>query len=185
MIVVEDLAERVMLWRPRGTVRKAPIRAPELPHVPTRTQWIMEALSSGEWVFRDHEWDVDNLWLMRPQDWSAIWVGWRPSNEPWGWYVNLQRPFTRTPWGFQMMDLMLDVVVGQDRTWRWKDEDDFQGLLDYDLIDDATAARVRHEAARVIANIEANRPPFCDEWHAWRPDPAWGIPRLPTDWERF
>jgi protein associated with RNAse G/E len=39
-----------------------------------------------------------------------------------GWYVNLQCPFRRTEVGIEAMDLMLDVVVDPDGTWRWKDD---------------------------------------------------------------
>jgi hypothetical protein len=185
MRVVHDTDASVALWRPRGTVRKVPVTPPTRERAATRTQRLMQSLSLCDWVLVDHVWDVDNLWLMRPGEWSAIWVGWRPVFENYGWYVNLQEPFVRTDRGFQMMDMMLDVIVDPDRTWHWKDEDDFQGLRDFDLIDASTAELVRAEAERVITDVEANRPPFCDEWHDWRPDAGWGIPVLPDDWERY
>ena len=71
-----------------------------------------------------------------------------------GWYVNLQQPLRRTPLGFEAMDMMLDVVVEPDLTWRWKDEDEFADLLDRGLVDAATGDRVRREGEAVIGRVE-------------------------------
>ena len=38
---------------------------------------------------------------------------------------------------------------------------------------------IRAEGERVIAEW-----PFPTGWEAWRPDPAWPTPVLPTDWHR-
>jgi protein associated with RNAse G/E len=46
-----------------------------------------------------------------------------------GWYVNLQCPYRRTPLGIEAMDLMLDIVVEPDMTWRWKDDDEFDEIV--------------------------------------------------------
>jgi hypothetical protein len=134
---------------------------------------------------KDKEWDVSTLWLMRPNDWHAIWVSWHDDGEPWGWYVNLQEPFRRTRRGFRTMDLMLDILMYPDGTWEWKDVADFEGLLERDLIDQATDKRIRDEAQRVIEQVKTNAAPFNEPWHAWRPDPSWEIPVLPADWEHF
>jgi len=47
----------------------------------------------------------------------------------------------------------------------------------------AIADEVRREGERVIARLEARRPPFCDGWESWQPDPGWPIPELPAEWE--
>jgi len=44
------------------------------------------------------------------------------------------------------------------------------------------ADEIRAEGERVVAMIERWDPPFSDRWEAWRPDPAWSLPELPTDW---
>ena len=46
------------------------------------------------------------------------------------------------------------------------------------------AASLRAEAEDVIRRAQANEPPFCDPWPEWRPDPSWGLPRLPDGWDR-
>jgi hypothetical protein len=35
----------------------------------------------------------------------------------------------------------------------------------------------------VIERIVRNEPPFESEWPRWKPDPAWGIPALPAEWD--
>jgi uncharacterized protein len=81
--------------------------------------------------------------------------------------------------------LMLDVIVEPDRSWRWKDEDEFAALVAAGLIGAAEAARVRDEALRVTRGVEANAPPFNERWHDWRPDPTWPSPALPAGWDRL
>ena len=39
------------------------------------------------------------------------------------WYVDLQEPFRRDADGIVTCDQSLDIVIGRDRRWRWKDED--------------------------------------------------------------
>jgi len=182
MIVVQDTPELVVMWRPRGTVRKVPATPPTRPRPEHRWDRLRMLMSECDWVLEDQAWDVDNLWLMRPGDWSSVWVSWLASGAHWGWYLNLQTPYARTATGFRMMDMMLDVVVANDRSWEWKDEKDFQAIIDHGLIDEAAATAVRTEAARLIGDLEADRAPFCDGWEDWRPDPAWAIPMLPVKW---
>lgn len=185
MQVIEDGGSFLVLWCPRGTRWKASTTPRSRSRAPTRAERLMACLTLDDWVLRDAVWDVSKLVLVRPGDWHAIWVSWRDSGEDWGWYINLQRPFRRTEQGLQTMDLMLDVLVERDRSWRWKDEDEFDALVTANLIDAAEAARVRDTGQRVISDIEANAPPFSDPWHSWRPDPAWPLPELPQGWDRI
>lgn len=95
-----------------------------------------------------------------------------------GWYVNLQRPYPRTAIGIGAMDL-----AEPDRSWRWKDKDEFEELADRSVFDDATTSRVREEAEMVIGRIENADEPFCEPWPSWRPDPRWPIPSLTPTWD--
>ena len=63
--------------------------------------------------------------------------------------------------------------------------DEFDQILDRGIFDAATGARVRAEAAAVLARLEANGPPFGDGWDRWRPDPAWPTPQLPAGWDEL
>ena len=185
MIVAEDRGDFLALWFPKGTRWKAPTTSPGLPAAEDRGERLCACMASGEWIFRDLEWDVDTLWVLEAEVSHAVWVSWLDGFEPWGWYVNLQEPFSRTTHSLQTMDLMLDVIVDRDRSWRWKDEDELQALLDWQLIDGAKAAAIRAEAESVLRRLEADKPPFNEPWHDWRPEPAWGLPELPAGWDRL
>jgi protein associated with RNAse G/E len=99
--------------------------------------------------------------------------------------VNLQEPYRRTDRGIQAMDMMLDIVVSPDRSWRWKDEDEFEAIVAAGLYSEATVLAVREAAASVIRGIENCSAPFNEPWPEWRPPTGWSVPALPTGWDRL
>src|SRR5919198_4068883 len=94
MIVAEDARDRVALCFPKGTPWKAPTTKPGLPWHEDRGERLADCAALGKWTFRDGEWDVDTLWLLEAGAGYAIGVSWLDGFEPWGWYVNLQEPFS-------------------------------------------------------------------------------------------
>jgi len=44
------------------------------------------------------------------------------------------------------------------------------------------ADTVRRDADAVVTDIDTGAFPFDRDWSTWRPDPAWPLPALPTDW---
>lgn len=106
------------------------------------------------------------------------------------WYVNLEEPGVR--WddgdvaGVDMVDQDLDVVIRPDRTWEWKDEDEFAERLAHpDHYWVADEAAVRAEGKRVIALAEAGEFPFDGTWCDFTPPPDWTAPEsLPVGWDR-
>jgi len=148
LTVVEDTAERTLLWIPHGTVRKVPITPPtrrDPADVHART---IASLEHRDWLLGEHVWDVSSLWIVRPDDWYTVLVSWRPDGSHLGWYVNLQEPMRRNPSGFEAMDLMLDIVVESDLSWRWKDAEEFdeivrRGIFDPDLGEQVARLRCR------------------------------------------
>jgi hypothetical protein len=184
LIVVDDSDERIVLWCPLGTVRKVPAPPPSRQRPSTRTDHVVTALTLGDWVYEDHTWDVSTLWLLEPDCWHATWVSFLPDGGHLGWYVNFQEPFQRTAKAIQAMDLMLDILVSPDRTWRWKDQDEFDAVVAAGLYSVATVVAVRKEAESVIHRIEEKSTPFNEEWLEWRPPAEWTIPSLPPGWEQ-
>jgi hypothetical protein len=184
MTVVED-GDTLALWFPRGTRWQAPTSPPTRPRAATRGERLALCAVRVDWVFTEATWDVDTLVLVRPGDWHAVWVSWLPDGTHWGWYVNLQEPFRRTPLGIQTMDLMLDVIVDPDGSWRWKDEDELDEFVAQGAFDSALAGHVRAEALRAVDRALRRDPPFDDSWLRWRPDPAWPHPRLPAHWNEL
>lgn len=101
-----------------------------------------------------------------------------------GWYVNLEAPARRWFGGVDIHDKALDVLIAPDRTWEWKDEDEFAALTGHPLLwDKAEAAEIRAEGERVIALAEAGNFPFDGTWCDFRPDPAWPPSTLPWWWD--
>lgn len=182
LTVVEDADDRLLLWMPQGTRRKVPVTPPGRTDPDSLKDRTIENLARGDWVYGDHVWDVSCLWLVRPGDWHAVWVSWLEGAH-YGWYINLQRPYRRTALGIEAMDLMLDVVAEPDLTWRWKDAEEFDELVDRGIFDVDTGHRVRGEAEAVIRRIEAREEPFSEPWPDWRPDPGWSPPVLPDGWD--
>lgn len=183
VVVVEDSPDRLLFWLPIGTVRKVPYTPPHRVDPGNRTARIIDLLERGDWIHVDHVWDVSCLWIIRPGDWHAVWISFLPTGQQFGWYVNLQRPVRRTAIGIESMDLALDVVATPDRVWSWKDDDEFEQILQRGIFAPDLGERVRSEALEVIDRLERNEPPFGEGWDRWRPDPAWPVPALPAGWD--
>jgi hypothetical protein len=177
--VVSDDERGLLMWIANGSVFRTIGAADGRPfrEVPF-AEWgaTPKALHEAPWV-------GDVLMLHPPGDpWSVwFWVG--PEGFR-GWYVNLELPAVRWSGGVDTIDYDLDVVVAPDRSWRWKDEDEFAAHLrhpeTYWVDDEAT---VRADGHRVVKLIEAGEPPFDGIWTDFVPDPSWTVPTaLPTGW---
>jgi hypothetical protein len=138
-----------------------------------------------------HPWSHRGRWegngvlqLQRPGEMHAVWVFWHgPEREFRGWYVNLQEPFRRTRLGFDTQDLELDILVGLDGSWRFKDDEKLESWIDRGRwsVDEVDA--IRREGARLGAEFDAGLRWWDDEWATWTPDPRWRPPTLPADWD--
>ena len=185
MRVVRDDGDFLVLWFPRGTRWKAPTTPEGRPRAESRGERLASCLASCEWRFVDAVWDVDTLCLCRFDQWHGVWISWLPSGEQWGWYVNLQEPYRRTRCGLETMDLALDVLIEVDGSWRWKDVDELESYVAHGVVERALADRLYAEGRAVVERHRRDEPPFGDGWHAWRPQPSWPRPELPSGWERL
>jgi len=137
-----------------------------------------------------HPWSGKDAWqghgvlqLQQPGEAHAVWVFWDgPDRELGAWYVNIQEPFRRTPIGVDTQDLELDIVIRPDRTWTLKDDERLEPWVERGRYTQAEVAGIRAEGARVIAELEAGRRWWSDDWATWRPDPRWPTPELPRGW---
>lgn len=180
--VVEDSAHLIALYLVKDTPIKRPVGRDSLPIPRFQTAVPQDTLplrlGDARWV------DSSVLWLARPGAAQAIGVFWRGEDREFvGWYGNLQAPLQRTALGFDTSDHVLDVTVAPDRSWQWKDEDEFRIVQQRGVIAPVEARAIRAEGERVIAAVEANHWPFNAGWEHWRPDPAWPIPELPHGWD--
>lgn len=179
--VVEDAPNLIALYMAMDTPIKRPVGEDGLP-IP-RFQ-IAERLDNEPLRLSDARWVGSSvLWLVRPGEAHAIGVfWWGEEREFEGWYANLQAPLQRTAIGFDTSDHMLDVTIAPDRSWQWKDEDEFAIVQQRGLFPQAAAQAIRAEGEGVIATVEANGWPFNAGWEHWRPDPAWPTPAVPDKW---
>ncbi|MET9020482.1 DUF402 domain-containing protein [Actinopolymorpha sp. NPDC004070] len=124
--------------------------------------------------------DLRTLHFFAPGSWARVILGWTPAGEFLGWYVNLELPPVRMPDGIQTMDLVLDVQVLPDRSWTWKDREDFEEAVRRGVLDGGLLATLEDHAHRVLAQATGRTGPFEARWLDWRPDPTWPRPVLPS-----
>jgi hypothetical protein len=128
--------------------------------------------------------DTSILTLTRTD--AAHSVSWffEPQGRFLGWYVNLEDPAKRWYGGLDTRDHALDIWVEPDRTWRWKDEDEFAERIDQPNHWTAEQAReIRAEGERVVPLIEAGLYPFDGVHTDFRPDPGWAPTTFPVHWD--
>lgn len=174
--VVEDTPEASVLFLAAGTPTKASVTLDGL-RIPRNTPY--EGRMAIPWKLGDGTWGGSHTLLVtRPGARHSIWLFWSESWEFEGWYVNLQEPQVRTPFGFDTVDQVLDIVVQPDLSWRWKDEDEMKGAVRAGRFTPEEAREVRAEGERVLAAW-----PFPTGWEDWRPDPSWPVPQPPDGWD--
>ncbi|MFD7880181.1 DUF402 domain-containing protein [Streptomyces sp. NPDC059766] len=179
--VARDDEEVLAAWMAPGTECMRPVLADGTPvHVePLESRYTKPRVArSGRWL------GTGVLKLARPGEPWSVWLFWEPDWEFKNWYVNLEEPLARWEGGVDSEDHFLDISVHPDRSWHWRDEDEFaqaqrDGLMDPDL-----AERVRAAGRDAVEVIRAWGAPYSQGWQHWRPDPSWAVPLLPEDWDR-
>lgn len=139
-----------------------------------------------------HPWGRRKRWhghgvlqLQRPAEMHSVWVFWDgPDRDFAAWYVNIQEPFRRTPIGVDTQDLELDIVVEPDGSWTVKDDDKLEAWVERGRYTEADVSAIRAEGARLIAELDAGRRWWSEDWASWEPDPEWQVPELPDGWDR-
>ena len=169
-IVVEDFPNRLLLYAGAG-VRWAKPVPPDRLREPT-------------WTLQEDTWYTEALRIVTPGSRHSILLLWTPRfRELLLWYVNLEEPMTRTPIGFDYLDQLLDIEIAPDLSaWSWKDEDEFEEAITASLLSPEESHAVRFEGEKVIAALNARRPPFDEPWPQWRPNPDWTPAVLPERW---
>ncbi|GAA0721831.1 DUF402 domain-containing protein [Dactylosporangium roseum] len=186
--VVSDDERGLLLWIARGT--------PVVNEVSgdgrgMRTMPFAEFVTLGT-SLKHGTWSGPGvLKLHRPGDPAhSVWWFRDDADEFTGWYVNLERPAIR--WsddngtsGVDVTDEDLDIQVAPDRSWNWKDEEEFLerlALPEHYWVKDEAA--VRAEGERVVKEIEAGLFPFDGTWIDFMPPPEWKLPALEPGWDR-
>jgi hypothetical protein len=181
MRVIEDRADRVVLFQAAGSVCK-------------KRSGVRGAGPRGRQLVPGG-WDgthVDRVWPGPPmlrlhvvgtafavlREWSFS------SGAAEGWYVNLESPWRRTAIGFDSCDLVLDVVPAADlSSWSWKDRDELEWSVEQGKFSREAADEVVREGERVVARLRSGEFPFVDDWSSLRPDESWEVPSVLAGWD--
>lgn len=84
--------------------------------------------------------------------------------------------------GITSMDLVIDIWINPDRTWEWKDRDDFQSVLDDQTFDPEIQDRINTETTHLLHELQTRSGPFADHWLEFRSSPEWPMPTLPSSY---
>jgi Protein of unknown function (DUF402) len=168
-IVVEEQADLVVLWIPRGAPTKVP------------AENEIEPMARGDWTLVDGTWELPALRFHERGAAHSVLVFLR-DGELDVFYVNMEEPWRPTPIGFDYLDQKLDLIVRPDGSWEWKDEDELDEAVARGIFSAELEREIRDEGERAVGHALAKRPPFDGSWEAWRPDPRWLPPALPDGW---
>jgi len=179
--VVQDSPDETILWLQSGNQYAAP--ESYLDGTFGRGRRWLEA-KNGEWNLICTKWWKSNvLILLWPNRYYSVYYFWdEHSSEFICYYVNFQLPVSRSSVGFDTLDLDLDIVVKEDLTWQWKDEDDYQLGIKSGGILTEWANRIDKSKNDVLGMIEAACYPFAGDYLNWIPDPSWKKCRFPNGW---
>jgi hypothetical protein len=140
-------------------------------------------------------------WFMTAFDTDGLTPGWRdrrrasgvdpaqPKGTPGrfrGWFINLQSSPVYRPYGFDVVDHTLDIVVRPDLSWYWKDEDELQTALEKGAITPQQASEIRRAGEDVVRLIESRAMPFDGTWTRWHAQerPSWpAVESFPDGWQ--
>jgi hypothetical protein len=100
-----------------------------------------------------------------------------------GWYVNIQLPFLRKSYGFDIVDQTLDIVVRPDLSWYWKDEDELDMAIAAGALSAEDEARIRIAGKEVVGLIEGRKPPFDETWTRFQIPDRSPITSFPDGWQ--
>ncbi|MFD0560183.1 uncharacterized protein DUF402 [Stackebrandtia endophytica] len=131
------------------------------------------------------EWErAGVLMLTLPDPGNSVWWFFEPDGRFRGWYVNLESPLRRWARGFDIHDYALDIWVEPDRSWSWKDEDEFAERTGHpEYWTHAEADEIRAAGEKFVGLIESGAAPFDGRYIDNVPDPGWEPSRLPPKWD--
>lgn len=150
-----------------------------------------------------------NARLVLPEHWDGSYIAgaWsgasvvrvHPTGSPWSvwrwhdgerwrddWYINLERPWVRTPIGFDSQDWTLDVMALKPPGGGWsvtyKDEDELAFYVSRGFISAEKRAVIERAGDEVVDAVGSDAFPFDADWSPWVPEPTWLPAELPGGW---
>ena len=83
------------------------------------------------------------------------------------------------------MDLELDLDVGPDLSFAWKDVHDYEKGIETGIILPEWVEGIEMAKTEVLDRLEKRKYPFDGSWLDWQPDPTWSPPTLPENWDKI
>ena len=147
------------------------------------TRW--DDMLGLDWKLREYPWHTNRfVMILEPGSYFATFYIWHHAvNEFQCYYINFQLPFQRTRFGFDTLDLDLDIVVAPDYSWRWKDVDSYQEGVSRGGIEPHWAQAIENAKAVIFDRIAQRSQSLDGAWLNWMPDPGWAPPQLPEGWQ--
>ena len=180
-IVIRDNEQLLASFIPKGT--------------PFKNNWVIPAdqrvasvygiIPSASRRYKELSWWKDTIRLYLAGFAFSVWLNFDGDSIFRSWYGNLEAPFIRTPIGIDTRDFALDIVGQPDRSWAWKDKDEFERRLEVGIDSAEHQAKVLASANEFIRRFEQNAWPFDQGWENWRPDRKlgkWEPRHLPENW---
>ncbi|ALE07559.1 hypothetical protein AL755_04625 [Arthrobacter sp. ERGS1:01] len=119
------------------------------------------------------------LVVFQPETMYSVWFFKSPSGLRDSYYVNIEAPFVRTEQGIESTDLVLDVVVKADHSFRYKDEDELAFAHQAGVLSSSTVVKIRQAGADAVETVSRWGFPFDAGFETFQPDRAWPVPALP------
>lgn len=146
------------------------------------------------WNFKEKNWQLEAyswrtnrlLLLLEPEKYySTIYFWNHESNEFLCYYINFQLPFQRSHYGIDTLDLDLDLIIHPDFSYEWKDVDDYQKAIEYEIILPGWVQGIEEAKSDILNTLEKRQYPFDGSWLNWMPDSNWAPPKLPENWDKI
>jgi hypothetical protein len=179
--VVKDEPGVLALWVSPGT----PVLVGDFGSE-SHTREAIRRVVLGDWVMKRRKWEGrGSLSISQPGTPWRMMVFWNgPDEVVSSWYINLESPLQRVADGLDYSDKILDVLVAPDRTsWRWKDEDEVDEAVRRGYFTPEEVAELYRTGEEAAETVMAAEPPYDWSWADWKPNPEWGVPRLPPSVE--
>lgn len=180
-IVISESEELLATYIPKGT----PFKNNWVIPADQRVESVEKITASAERQYKDLIWRNPTIRLYLAGLGFSVWLNFDNSGMFTSWYGNLEAPFVRTPIGIDTRDYALDIVGTPDRTWEWKDKDEFERRLEVGVDSADHQAVVLESGREFIRRFEHNLFPFDQGWENWRPTKplaAWAPRQLPKNW---
>lgn len=125
------------------------------------------------------------LAVFQPRTMYSVWFFETEPGVRDSYYVNIEEEFERSNSGIESSDLVLDVLVGHDRTCTYKDEDELEFASQAGVFSTTKVEKIRQAAQQAVKVAEHWGFPFNAGYQRFQPDTVWSVPKLPADavWE--